>query len=82
MITKTQAMTANSFESVTHKNADGSPMRYRRNGRTKTWKTRPEEFYAANKGHILCNAPNAHYWIGTNKRFTAPDQTQENKVQS
>lgn len=44
MITKTQAMTTNNFESTTYKNADGTPVRWRRNGKTKTWKTRPADF--------------------------------------
>lgn len=44
MITKAQALTVNNFEMVSHKNADGTPVRWRRNGKTKTWKTRPAEF--------------------------------------
>ena len=44
MITKTQAMTAQHFEMVNHNNADGTPVRWRRNGATKTWKTRPNDF--------------------------------------
>jgi len=44
MITYEQAMTANHFEHVTLKNADGTPVRARRNGRTKTWKRSPFEF--------------------------------------
>lgn len=43
-ITKDQAMTARNFEHVTEKNKDGTPLRVRRNGKTKTWKTRPDEF--------------------------------------
>ena len=39
-----QAMTANNFEHVGTKNADGTPMRCRRNGKTKTWKRNPERF--------------------------------------
>lgn len=31
-------------EHVTLKNSDGSPLRARRNGMVKTWKTRPAEF--------------------------------------
>jgi len=34
--------TANYFEHKAWKNADGSPMRFRRNGKTKTWKTRSD----------------------------------------
>lgn len=44
MITKDQAMTADMFYDVTLKNADGTPYRWRRNGKTKTWKTRPDDF--------------------------------------
>src|SRR3990167_6766732 len=36
--------TAQHFEMVGHKNSDGTPVRWRRNGATKTWKTRPDEF--------------------------------------
>ena len=39
-----EAMTAERFEHVSLKNADGTPLRARRNGRTQTWKTRPAEF--------------------------------------
>lgn len=35
---------ANNFEHVKLKNSDGSPMRYRRSGKNKLWKTRPNEF--------------------------------------
>jgi len=44
MISKSQAMTVNHFEMVNHKNADGTPVRWRRNGKTKTWKRKPEAF--------------------------------------
>lgn len=44
MITKESALTANNFEHISLKNADKTPLRARRNGKTKTWKTRPEEF--------------------------------------
>ncbi len=42
MITKTT--TADMFHHQTEKNADGTPLRVRRNGKTKTWKTRLNEF--------------------------------------
>ncbi len=29
---------------VNHRNADGTPVRWRINGKCKTWKTRPNEF--------------------------------------
>ena len=32
------------FEHATRKNSDGTPERWRRNGKTKTWKTRPGHF--------------------------------------
>lgn len=44
MITKEQALTASSFEHATEKNRDGTPLRARRNGKTVTWATRPNEF--------------------------------------
>lgn len=45
MITKDQAMTADRFEHCTMKNkSDKSPLRARRNGATKVWKTRPNDF--------------------------------------
>ena len=44
MITKSQALTENHFEMIHRNNADGSPVRWRRNGATKIWKTRPDEF--------------------------------------
>ena len=37
-------MTSNNFEHVSLTNADKTPQRWRRNGATKTWKTRPGEF--------------------------------------
>ena len=43
-IDKTQAMSANNFEHVSAKNADGTPVRARRNGQTKTWKRDPARF--------------------------------------
>ena len=44
MITREQAMNADRFEHVSLKNADKTPLRARRNGKTKTWKTRPDEY--------------------------------------
>lgn len=32
------------FYMIGHYNADGSPMSYRRNGKTQLWKTRPDDF--------------------------------------
>lgn len=44
MITYEQAMAAQNFEHATLKNSDGSPVRARRNGATKTWKREPGRF--------------------------------------
>lgn len=47
MITKRQATNATyrqEFHHKTLKNADGTPVRCRVNGKCKTWKTRPEDF--------------------------------------
>lgn len=44
MITKTQALNNNYFHANNYKNSDKTCQRWRRNGATKTWKTRPEEF--------------------------------------
>lgn len=44
MITKDQAMTAQHFVARYDFNADGSNQVWRRNGKTKTWKTRPNDF--------------------------------------
>lgn len=44
MVTKDQAVTCRNFVHVIERNADGSKLRCRANGRCKTWKTRPGEF--------------------------------------
>lgn len=44
MITIEQSKTATHFHHVSLKNKDGSPLRARRNGKTKTWKKLPNEF--------------------------------------
>lgn len=47
MITKEQALELNGNSEIYLKgyyNADGSPCRWRINGKIKTWKTRPNEF--------------------------------------
>jgi len=44
MITYEQALTANRFQHLTLKNADGTPVRARRSGKTQTWKRRPGAF--------------------------------------
>ena len=44
MVTKEVAMTKSYFEHITAKNADGTPLRCRKNGACKVWKTRPDNF--------------------------------------
>ena len=47
MITKEQAMELHHGQVIYRdvgRNADGSPLRYRVNGKCKTWVTRPDEF--------------------------------------
>jgi hypothetical protein len=44
MVTIEEAKAHDQFEHVAKKNADGTRMRVRRNGRTKLWKTKPERF--------------------------------------
>jgi hypothetical protein len=43
-ITLSNSITADRFEHVSQKNVDKTPVRARRNGKTKTWKTRPNLF--------------------------------------
>jgi len=46
-MTKQEVMTlkyGDIIYSMTYKNADGTPARYRVNGKIKTWKTRPADF--------------------------------------
>ena len=43
-MTREQIRTADMFYMFCHANADGTPVRWRRNGRTKIWKTRPHDF--------------------------------------
>lgn len=43
-VNRSNCETCQNFEHVSLKNRDGSRLRARRNGKTKTWKTRPEEF--------------------------------------
>lgn len=66
MITKQQALTADRFHHVSQVNADKTPLRVRRTGKTQTWKTRPNEFKVPVKyglyqsGYITHE--NAHEW--------------------
>jgi hypothetical protein len=43
-VNKENSMSANKFEHISLKNADKTPVRCKRNGKTKTWVTRPNEF--------------------------------------
>lgn len=58
------------FEHRTITNADGSPIRLRRNGKTQTWKSRPNEFRIPVKyglrSCLYINNSNAHefYIVG------------------
>lgn len=67
MITFDEAVKCDMFYSVNYRNADGTPMRYRRNGKTKTWKTRPGDFKIPVKrgmyeyGYITQD--NAHHFV-------------------
>lgn len=74
MITMQQALTAREFWHMTAKNADGTPVRCRRNGATKTWKREPGKFripvkqglkscfYIDNFDGDLANSKNHHLW--------------------
>ena len=69
MITKQDAVLAPSGQELWHataKNADGTPLRVRVNGRCKTWKTRPEEFRLPIKhglySHGQIDHHTAHSW--------------------
>lgn len=66
MITYEQAQTATLFEHIEAKNADGTPLRVRRSGKTKTWKREPGRFefpvkYGLYSSTYITNA-NAHEW--------------------
>lgn len=68
MITEHQALTADRFEHVSARNADNTPMRARRSGATRVWKTRPGEFKIPvkhglrNSGYIT-NENAAHWYV-------------------
>ena len=65
-MTRNEALTARNFEHVTVTNRDGTPMRARRNGRTQTWKTRPDDFRVPIKHGLYSygeiTPANAHEW--------------------
>ena len=66
-VNKENALTADKFEHITIKNADKTPARCRRNGKTKTWKTRPEEFKIPVKYGLkdcfYIDQNNCHEWL-------------------
>lgn len=43
MVTREEAVTARDFVHAYARNADGTPQRFRRNGATKTWKSKGRE---------------------------------------
>jgi hypothetical protein len=68
MVTLIQAISRSHFEHTVRKNADGSRLRARRNGMTKTCKTKPDEFKIPIKmglyGYGYITNHNAHEWDG------------------
>lgn len=66
MVTKEQAMTAKRFHHVTIKNADGTPLRVRANGKCKTWKRDSARFELPIKHGLYAYSyiaqDNAHEW--------------------
>lgn len=79
MITLNDALAAREFWHMTKTNADGTPLRCRRNGATKTWKREPGKFlipvkhglkyyfYIDNFDGDLAYANNAHEWCTAEK---------------
>ena len=65
-VTPENAMQANRFEHAVKKNCDGTPTRARRNGKTKTWVTRPGEFRIPVKyglrGYFYIDNTNCNEW--------------------
>ena len=67
-VTKENAMSANEFYStyLTNKDKNKTPLKVRRNGATKTWKTRPNEFKVPVKyglyEYAYITQDNAHEW--------------------
>ena len=66
-VNRENAITANNFEHISRKNKDNTPMRVRRNGKTQTWKTRPNEFRIPVKyglyGYGDITHDNCHEWV-------------------
>lgn len=69
-ITRYNAETAENFEHKALKNADKTPLRARRNGKTKMWKNSPHKFsipckYGLKKCFYITNE-NSGEWTGGN----------------
>jgi hypothetical protein len=66
MVTREQAMEAQRFEHARIKNADGTPLRARRNGSTRLWKRSPLRFEVPVKiglyGYDYVTDGNARDW--------------------
>ena len=66
VVNRGNAMTANHFEHIREKNKDKTPMRVRRNGKTQTWKRKPNEFRIPVKyglyGYGNIDHNNCHEW--------------------
>jgi len=80
MITKEIAITTGhgvNFHHVTLKNSDGTPLRARKNGQCKTWKTRPNDFRVPIKhgmyDHGYITQDNADEWVTEDELWTITD---------
>ncbi len=66
LVNRTNALTAQNFEHITLKSKRGEPVKCRRNGKTKTWKTRPNEFKIPVKyglyEYFYITENNCHEW--------------------
>ena len=67
MITKEQAQTKRSFEHVSAKNSDGTPLRARANGKCQVWKRDPNRFKLPVKhglyNYFYIEQSNAAEWV-------------------
>jgi hypothetical protein len=67
MITKEDAIAGGEFYHVTLRNADGSALRCRSNGKCKTWKRNPERFRLPVKygcrAYLYITSENAKDWL-------------------
>lgn len=66
MINKQQALTLQEFHHVTLRNKDGTPLRARKTGQCRLWKTRPTHFKVPVKygmyTSLYITHENAHEW--------------------